>query len=194
MFRGLRANGVRCLAPLCPKRRPLRTQHPIFTGFCRGGLHFGPHCRQSGGIALHEAPSDPFKRPASPSIGGICTTWGSDTPATRLQRASCSAKPPTSTGMEGAGGTAGLGRGALGWRGPVGERADAPNHTPAHPAPPVWRAPEGPEGTGGLRGAVPNEVRSPSLAGGRALRRPQHPWGHKQTSNNQRQTATRSVL
>ena len=26
-------------------------------------------------------------------------------------------------------------------------------------APPVWRAPEGPEGTGGLRGAAPNEVR-----------------------------------
>ena len=25
--------------------------------------------------------------------------------------------------------------------------------------PPVWRAPEGPEGTGGLRGAAPNEVR-----------------------------------
>ena len=47
-------------------------------------------------------------------------------------------------------------------------------------APLVWRAPEGPEGTGGLRGAAPNEVRSPSLAGGRGLRRPEHPWGHKQ--------------
>ena len=35
-------------------------------------------------------------------------------------------------------------------------------------APLVWRAPEGPEGTGGLRGAAPNEVRTPSLAGGRA--------------------------
>ena len=38
----------------------------------------------------------------------------------------------------------------------------------------VWRAPEGPEGTGGLRGAAPNEVRTPSLAGGRARRRPEH--------------------
>ena len=47
-------------------------------------------------------------------------------------------------------------------------------------ASPVRRAPEGPEGTGGLRGAVPNEVRSPSLAGGRGLRRPEHPWSHKQ--------------
>ena len=47
------------------------------------------------------------------------------------------------------------------------------------PAPLVWRAPEGPEGTGGLRGAAPNAVRPPSLAGGRGLRRPEHPWGHK---------------
>ena len=48
------------------------------------------------------------------------------------------------------------------------------------PAPLVWRAPEGPEGTGGLRGAAPNAVRTPSLAGGRGLRRTEHPWGHKQ--------------
>ena len=46
-------------------------------------------------------------------------------------------------------------------------------------APLVWRAPEGPEGTGGLRGAAPNEVRPPSLAGGRALRRPEHQRGNK---------------
>ena len=26
---------------------------------------------------------------------GVCTTWGCDTPATRRQRASCSAKPPS---------------------------------------------------------------------------------------------------
>ena len=54
--------------------------------------------------------------------------------------------------------------------------------TPEPQAPPVWRAPEGPEGTGGLRGAAPNEVRPPSLAGGRALRRPEHQRGNKQTS------------
>ena len=53
-------------------------------------------------------------------------------------------------------------------------------------APPVWRAPEGPEGTGGLRGAAPNEVRPPSLAGGRALRRPEHPWGNKQHQHRNR--------
>ena len=53
-------------------------------------------------------------------------------------------------------------------------------HHTAPKAPPVWRAPEGPEGTGGLRGAAPNEVRTPSLAGGRALRRPEHQRRHKQ--------------
>ena len=37
----------------------------------------------------------------------------------------------------------------------------------------------GPEGTGGLRGAAPNEVRTPSLAGGRTLRRPEHQRGNK---------------
>ena len=38
-------------------------------------------------------------------------------------------------------------RGARGWRrGMAGQRADAPNHQSAHPAPLVWRAPEGPEG------------------------------------------------
>ena len=73
---------------------------------------------------------------------------------------------PGTTSVKGAGGTGGPGRAIH-----------------SAPAPPVWRAPEGPEGTGGLRGAAPNEVRSPSLAGGRALRRPEHPWGNKQPSN-----------
>ena len=116
----------------------------------------------------------PKARAQAPSIGGNCTTRGSDTPATRQRRASCSAKPPTATGMEGAGGTAGPGR-------TTSRRAE---HTPAHPAPQVWRAPEGPEGTGGLRGAAPNEVRSPSLAGGRGLRRLEHPWSHEQHASS----------
>ena len=74
---------------------------------------------------------------------------------------------PGPTDVEGAGATGGPGCGARGrWRGLAGP------HTPAHQVPPVWRAPEGPEGTGGLRGAATNEVRPPSLAGGRA--RPGH--------------------
>ena len=69
-----------------------------------------------------------------------------------------------------------------GLRGLAGLRDDAPNSDQASL---VWRAPEGPEGTGGLRGAAPNEVRTPSLAGGRALRRPEHPWCHKQHPKSQ---------
>ena len=65
-------------------------------------------------------------------------------------------------------------------RGEAGLAAGLAGLVQATQVPPVWRAPEGPEGTGGLRGAAPNEVRSPSLAGGRPLRRPEHPWGHKQ--------------
>ena len=47
-------------------------------------------------------------------------------------------------------------------------------------APQVWRAPEGPEGTGGLRDAALSEARPPSLAGGRGLRRLENPWSHEQ--------------
>ena len=49
------------------------------------------------------------------------------------------------------------------------------------PAPLVWKAPEGPEGTGGLRDRSLRAKRAcGDLAGGRARRRPEHPWGHKQ--------------
>ena len=65
---------------------------------------------------------------------------------TTRRRTKPHASTPGPTGMEGAGGTGGPGCGARGWRGLAGQRGDAPNHTPAHQAPPVWRAPEGPEG------------------------------------------------
>ena len=69
--------------------------------------------------------------------------------------------------------------------GPTGSPAQREGRRPrAHQAPLVWRVPEGPEGTGGLRGAAPNEVRMPSLAGGRDLRRPEHPWGRNTTGTN----------
>ena len=58
----------------------------------------------------------------------------------------------SAAGVEGAGGTGGPGRGTGGRR----------------------------RGLAGPRGAAPNEVRTPSLAGGRGLRRPEHPWGHTQ--------------
>ena len=91
---------------------------------------------------------------------------------------------PRPTGVEGTGGAGGHGRAAKrgAWprcrwavAGPgrasrsttpsrrlaCGDLAGGPPPTGTHsgPAPQVWRAPEGPEGTGGLRGAAPNEVR-----------------------------------
>ena len=54
-------------------------------------------------------------------------------------------------------------------------------------APPVWRAPEGPEGTGGLRDRPLRAVRLAcgDLAGGRARRRPEHQRSHKQQAQSQ---------
>ena len=49
-------------------------------------------------------------------------------------------------------------------------------------APLVWRAPEGPEGTGGLRDRpLRAKLACGDLAGGWALRRPEHQRGHKQS-------------
>ena len=54
-----------------------------------------------------------------------------------------------------------------------------PNHTSAHQAPLVWRVPEGPEGQGGLRDRpLRAKLACGDLAGGRARRRPERPWGH----------------
>ena len=54
------------------------------------------------------------------------------------------------------------------------------HHHPAPQAPPVWRAPEGPEGTGGLRDRpLRAKLACGDLAGGRARRRPEHQRRHK---------------
>ena len=90
---------------------------------------------------------------------------------------------PGPTGVEGAGGTGGPDCSARGRRrGLAGQRADAPSHTSVHQAPPVWRAPEGPEGTGGLRDRPLRAFRLAcgDLAGGRARRRPEHQRCRKQ--------------
>ena len=79
---------------------------------------------------------------------------------------------PGPTGVEGAGGT---GCGARGrWRGLTGQRADAPSHTPAHQAPQVRRAPEGPEvqaavGGGGAWLRCPWAVAGPGRASSRGV-------------------------
>ena len=53
-------------------------------------------------------------------------------------------------------------------------------------APPVWRAPEGPEGTGGLRDRPLRAFRLAcgDLAGGRARRRPEHQRSRKQQAQS----------
>ena len=104
------------------------------------------------------------------------------------------ASTPGTTGAKGTGGTEGPGCGARGrWRGLAEAQDNAPSQPSAHQAPLVWRAPEGPEGTGGLRGAAPNEVRTPSLAGGppptgthsgRDRRRPEHQRSKTQPRHN----------
>ena len=122
---------------------------------------------------MWRAPEGPQGQAAAPVGGG--GAWPDNEPTHPATR-----KRHSTADVEGAGGTAGPGCGTRGRRrGLAGQRADAPSNI-SDMAPLVWRAPEGPEGTGGLRGAAPNEVRRPSLAGGRGLRRPEHPWGHKQ--------------
>ena len=77
---------------------------------------------------------------------------------------------------------AGPGCGARGrWRGLAGLRDNEPSPS-AHQAPLVWRAPEGPEGTGGLRDRPLRAFRLAcgDLAGGRARRRPEHQRCHVQ--------------
>ena len=81
IFSGLRATNTPRQTPNPPKRRPIQQKQAIFSDFRPMGLHFGGHIPSSRGLA--------------PPIGGNCTTRGSDTPATRRKKASCSAKPPT---------------------------------------------------------------------------------------------------
>ena len=114
-----------------------------------------------------------WKAPEGPEglaavLVGVGGAWPGieTTHRTRKQR-------PGTTGVEGAEGSGGPGRGARGrWRGLAGLRDDAPIGAPA---PLVWRAPEGPEGTGGLRDAAPSEARLPSLVGGGGAW-PRRPW------------------
>ena len=141
--------------------------------------------------------------------------WAAAGPGRTTRR--CAKTDLSTPGTAGVEGTGGICRGAGGRRrGLAGLRPNAPNHTSVHQTPPVWRAPEGPEGTGGLRdrplraagsrvaisraagpdgarntsGATSNNTRRGRLAGGppptgthsgRALRRPEHPWGHNKT-------------
>ena len=115
-----------------PKHRPPRPKHPKFTHFHRSGLRFGrfPAQRRSiGGVGRHRR-------------AWLRCRWAAAGPGRASRRRT---KPHVSTpGTTGVEGTGGPGRGAGGWRRDLaGLRDDAPSHTSAHQAPPVWRAPEG---------------------------------------------------
>ena len=75
-----RANNTPCQTPLCPKRRPPRPQQPIFSVFYRGGLHFERRTTTNRDLTI-------TKR-------GNFATRGSDTSATRHQKASYRKTPP----------------------------------------------------------------------------------------------------
>ena len=92
---------------------------------------------------------------------------------------------PGAAGVEGAGGICCGARGR--WRGLAGLRDDARAHI-SDKAPPVWRAPEGPEGTGGLRD------RPLRAAGSRvAISRAAGPDGARNTSGATSTTERRSL-
>ena len=84
---GSRATNTPRQTPNPPKRRPIQLKQPVFSVFCPMCLHFGGHITANCGRAA-------TKR-------GNCTTRGPDTPATRREKASCSAKPPTATQQAG---------------------------------------------------------------------------------------------
>ena len=153
-----------------PKHRPPRPKHPKFSHFHRSGLRFGrfPAQRRSiGGVGRHRR-------------AWLRCRWAAAGPGRASRRRT---KPHVSTpGTTGVEGTGGICRSASGRRqGLAGLRDNAPSHTSAHQAPPVWRAPEGPEGTatvpvGGGRARAGLEIdhseRSSRVAISRAGRRP----------------------
>ena len=83
-------------------------EQPIPPGTAQNADHFTTSSPLSAFFTevVCDVGATPPQTASSPSpIGGNCTTRGSDTPATRRQRASCSAKPPPATGLENASGT-----------------------------------------------------------------------------------------
>ena len=136
MFRGQRTNNTPRQTPNPPKRRPIQPKQAFFAVFRPMGLHFGGHATSSRGLTvtnrgeLHYTGvrTGATRRGAESPIGGNCTTRESDTPATRGQQASCSAKPPPLLVRRAPEDTTGPGCGARGRRrGLAGQRVDAPS-------------------------------------------------------------------
>ena len=116
----------------------------------------------AGAIFLSYSPSGRHREPAG--VEGAARhgawprcRWAAAGPGRASRRCAAPISTPGTTGVEGAGVSGGPGCGARGrWRSlaaaPVGGGWAWPGFgTTAHQVPPVWRAPEGPEGTGGLR-------------------------------------------
>ena len=136
MFRGQRTNNTPRQTPNPPKRIPIQPKQAFFAVFRPMGLHFGGHATSSRGLTvtnrgeLHYTGvhTGATRRGAESPIGGNCTTRGSDTPATRGQQASCSAKPPPLLVRRAPEDTTGPGCGDHGRRrGLAGQRVDAPS-------------------------------------------------------------------
>ena len=153
----------------------------------------------AGAIFLSYSPSGRHREPAG--VEGAARhgawprcRWAAAGPGRASRRCAAPISTPGTTGVEGAGVSGGPGCGARGrWRSlaaaPVGGGWAWPGFgTTAHQVPPVWRAPEGPEGTGGLRDRHFRAFRLAcgDLAGGRARRRPEHQRRHTTTRVRQR--------
>ena len=152
----------------------------------------------AGAIFLSYSPSGRHREPAG--VEGAARhgawprcRWAAAGPGRASRRCAAPISTPGTTGVEGAGVSGGPGCGARGrWRSlaaaPVGGGWAWPGFgTTAHQVPPVWRAPEGPEGTGGLRDRpLRAKLACGDLAGGRARRRPEHQRRHTTTRVRQR--------
>ena len=90
IFRGPRATNTPRQTPLRQNAGYFATSSPFLTFFAEVVCDLG---------------TTPQTVTSPPPNGGNCTTRGSDTPATRRQKVSCSAKPPPATGLENASGT-----------------------------------------------------------------------------------------
>ena len=148
----------------------------------------------AGAIFLSYSPSERHREPAG--VEGAARhgawprrRWAAAGPGQATsRRVEAPISNPGPTGLEGAGGTRGPGCGARGrWRGLAGLRHD---RTPSAAGVEGAGVSGGPgcgaggrrQGQGGLRDRHFRAFRLAcgDLAGGRARRRPEHPWGHKQ--------------
>ena len=131
-----------------PKCRPIQPKQPVSSIFHPMGLQFGGHTPRlaapqppNGGMTPSKAPTR--RRHA---VRGLRMAQNPHRHRCVGRRRDQRTRPRRRRAAAGPGcGTRGRRQGL------AGHRDNAPSDAPATQAPPVWRAPEGPEGTGGLR-------------------------------------------